>query len=254
MNRFASLIFNEIIKDYRLTISYWMETLLSLGFFTVMYLGLFYGAKSFVPNSQDESFHGLFFGFVLWTFSSQLLVVASQAVSDSTEKGYIEQLYLCSEGMTQIVFASIISGILQSTAIMVVVANLAMLVTGNWVDLNFSTLIPLTLFAGVSLVGLGLAIGGIALLIKRIGTLLMIAQGALIALVSITALPFNGFSYLPFAPGVTLGRMVILENQPIDQASFLIVLLNSVAYFTIGYVIYKFCERTARKKSLIGRY
>ena len=254
MNRFASLIFNEIGKDYRLIISYWMETILSFAFLSVMYLGLFYGAKSFVPNAQDESFQGLFFGFVLWTYSSQIVGITSQAVSDSTEKGYIEQLYLCSEGMTQIVFASIISGILQSTATMVVVANLAMLITGNWVDLNFLVLIPLTLFAGVSLVGVGLAIGGIALLIRRIETLMMIAQGALIALVSITALPFNGFSYLPFAPGVTLGRMVILENQPIDQTSVLIVLFNSVAYLAIGYVIYKFCERTARKKGLIGRY
>ena len=235
-------------------ISYWMEPLLSIAFLAFVYLGLFYGARSFVPNSQDESFHGLFFGFVLWTFSSQLLLVAYQAVSDSTENGYIEQIYLCPEGMAQVVFASMISGILNSIFLMVVVANLAMLITGNWVDLNFLTLIPLTLFAGVSVVGVGLAIGGITLLIKRAETLIMIAQGALIAAVSITALPFNGFSFIPFAPGVTLGRMVILENQPIDQVSFLVVLLNSIAYFTIGYVIYKLCERAARKKGLIGKY
>jgi len=254
-NNLSRLVVNECRLQFYEMRQYWIETVFGLLFLSGMFLALFFGIKIFVPNEGDAtSLDGLMMGYVIFIFCSGAYNAVPVTLGDYTQKGFLEQLYMTPFGFTWILIARVFATLFVSMLSTILLSYFAMAVTGNWIDLNFVILLPLLFLAAPSIIGIGLIIGGLTLVYKRIGIISSLAMLSIIGLISVPALPLGAASFLPLAPGAHLARLVVLEHQAPQMIHFLIVLLNSVFYLAIGMIIYTRFERVAKKRNLIGQY
>lgn len=141
---------------------YWFETISELFVLTVVFLGLFFGIKSYLlPDADASQLDGLLFGYIIWTFATTAFHSVTRSVTEINQKGFLEQLYLCPEGFSRLLLAKVFSSIMIGLILTLLLAYIAMFLTGNWIELNIVILVPLLLLAAPSVVGLGLILGGL---------------------------------------------------------------------------------------------
>lgn len=254
-NNLARLVINECRLQFYEMRQYWVETVIGLLFLSGIFLALFFGIKIFVQDGDNAiSLDGLMMGYIIFTFYSGAYNGVPETLADYTQKGFLEQLYMTPFGFSWILMARVLATLFVSTLATIVLSYFAMAVSGNWIDLNFIILMPLLFLAAPSIIGIGLIVGGLTLVYKRLGIISNLAMLGIIGLISVPALPLSAASFLPLAPGADLARLVILENQSLQLDHLLIVALNSAFYLALGMIFYKRFERMAKKKNLIGQY
>lgn len=249
------LFVNEMKLQWYEMRQYWFETFSGLIFITGIFLGLFYGIKGFVLEQGDsQSLDGLFFGFLLWTFASGAYGSVTKSVIEDTQKGYIEQLFLCPNGFISLMLYRSLSESLVGLILLTVMAYVVMAITGNWLEINFAYFYGILLLSAPSLVGFGLMISGLALLYKRVETVGALLTLALMGLVALDGLPLNIFTFLPFVPGASLARDIVLDHSLLRLDHLLLVIANSLVYLVGGIFVFKAFEKQAKKRNLIGQY
>lgn len=249
------LLINEIRLQYYELRQYWFETVSGVALMMGLFVGLFYGVKSMMPGAEDDaSLDGLLFGFILWSFAATAYQSVTKSVIDDTQKGYSEQLFMCHVGFSGLMLLRAIAELIIGYFWLVLTAVGAMWLTGNWIDIDYLMLFALLTLAAPSLIGLGFLISGLALLFKKVETLGAMLSIAFMGLVALDGLPLNIFTLLPFVPGASLARDVIVERQPLEWLHIAIVAANSLAYITVGLIAFKKFEHQAKKRNLIGRY
>lgn len=255
MRRFAELSLNELRLSLYEMRQYWFETVLSISVVTAIFVGLFFGIKHFVlAGDSGQSLNGLVFGYILWSFASSAYQSASSSIAQDTQTGVLEQLFLCPDGFIKLISARVLAGVLFGILTLVVLALLAMALTGNWLELNFPLLFLALLAGAPALVGVGFAMGGLTLVFKRVETLAMMLSITFIGLVALEGLPFSLASLLPFTPAVSLSKMLALEGVMPSLVDAVIVASNSLIYLGLGLVVFRVCERQAKRRNLVGMY
>ena len=249
------LVTNEFRLQWYEMRQYWFETVTGLLFVSAIFIGLFYGVKGFVVE-QDEStsLDGLLFGYIMWNFAIGAYGSVTKSLIEDTQKGFIEQLFLCPNGFVTLLLCRSLVETLVGIITVTLMAYIAMFFTGNWLDINFFQFYSILLLAAPSLVGFGLMISGLALIFKRVETIGAMLTLGLMGLVALDGLPFNLFSLLPFVAGSSLARDLVLAEQAFVLGDLLIVVGNSAIYLALGIVFFKFCERHAKRRNLIGQY
>lgn len=252
---FLNLVANEFWLHTIMIRRYWFEMLSTIVVMSCIFMGLFYGIKSFFSGSADSpSLDTLFFGYLMWNFAILSFSAASQSIIEDNQKGLIDQLYVCSSGFIRFMMARVISQMLWNIVLLTSVAYLSMLLTNNWLNINFFTLYCLLILSAPSLIGIGFIVCGLALLFKRVQTIIGILQVAFMGIVALDGTPFSAVSLLPFTMGASLAKEVVLQGQAINMTDLLGVLINSTTYLLIGISIYQLLESRAKKLNLIGQY
>jgi ABC-2 type transport system permease protein len=249
------LFVNEIKLQWYEMRQYWFETLSGLIFITGIFLGLFYGIKGFMLEQGDgQSLDGLLLGFLLWTFATGAYGSVTKSVIEDTQKGYIEQLFLCPNGFISLMLYRSLSESIVGLVMLTVIAYVVMAITGNWLNINFASFYGILLLSAPSLVGFGLMISGLALLFKRVETVGAMLTLALMGLVALDGLPLNVFTFFPFVPGASLARDIVLDQSSFRLDHLLIVMANSLVYLVGWIFAFRAFEKQAKKRNLIGQY
>ena len=194
------------------------------------------------------------FGFLMWLFATTAYNAVTKSLIEDNQKGFIEQLFLCPMGFTRLMLARSLVEMFSGVIYVTVMIWLTMALTDNWLTLNFLYLYSLLFVAGLSLVGLGFVISGLALIYKRVGTIGALFNIGFMGLVAVDALPFNAYSLLPFTAGASLAREVILQGEPLNLVHLGVVIVNSLVYLLAGLAIFNKLEKRAKKLNLISQY
>ena len=250
-----NLIINEFRLQWHEMRQYWFETVSGLLFICGMFIGIFYGIRSFVMDGQeDQSLDGLVFGFLLWTFATSAYGSITKSLIEDTQRGYIEQLFLCPKGILRLLFCRAFADLVTGFVMLIAVAYLVMWLTNSWLSINFFYFYGLLLLAAPSLIGLGLFVSAFALLFKKVETIGAFISLGLMGIVALDAFPISPLTFLPFVPGASLTRDVILNGESLSMLHLGIVGLNSVAYLAIGWLTFDRFEKLAKQRNLIGQY
>ncbi|WP_100658489.1 ABC transporter permease [Alteromonas flava] len=250
-----NLIYNELRLQVMEMKQYWFETVSGLLFVIAVFLGLFYGVKGFVVEQGDnQSLDGLLFGFLLWSFATSAYSSVTKSIIEDTQRGYIEQLFLCPQGIVRLLLSRSVAELLTGIIMLIGMAYITMWLTGNWLDINFLYFFAILFLAAPSLIGLGLIISGFALVFKKVETLGALLTIGLMGLVALDGLPLNVFTFLPFVAGASLAREVVLEQLPANGLYVGIVALNSALYLAAGWQVFRLLERMVKRRNLIGQY
>jgi ABC-2 type transport system permease protein len=138
-----------------------------------------------------------------------------------------------------------------------ILLNLAMITTGHWLHLDVVSVIPLLLVTGAAILGIGLIMGGLALVFKRVSNVSGLLQFGLIALVAAPVDQLPILKWVPVSLGYQLLNRVMVDEVPISAipiADLLRLVIGAAVFFLAGAAVFKAMEGQARDRGLLGQY
>ncbi|HLF70213.1 MAG TPA: ABC transporter permease, partial [Actinomycetota bacterium] len=171
--------------------------------------------------------------------------------------GTLEQVAMSPFGLSKVVLAEVAAGLVFQFMMLAVLLVCMMAVTGKWLHMDLLSIIPIALMTVGGVVGLSMVMGGLAVVFKRVQSALQIMQMVFIALVAIPVSHFTWIKYMPLAWGNSLLRRVMVNGDslltiPVRDSLFLFA--HMVAYLVVGTIVFRYFERIARARGLLGHY
>ena len=165
---------NEARRSLALARRYWVETVLGLGFVVSLFGGLVFAVLKASGQTLDSGqADGLITGFALWMFASGLAHGSAKEITEETEQRTLEQLQLAPLSLERLLAVRLVLETAMGLILLVLTLGLIALLTAGRVQLGLPAL-GLALMGAPAMAGLGYALAGLSLLVKR-GELLMIA-------------------------------------------------------------------------------
>jgi ABC-2 type transport system permease protein len=256
---FKALFKKEIIYLKR----YYFNTISSIITIYIIFLIIFFGVKALgggggTPSpSFGDTLSGIVVGFIVWTFALFAYSDLSWAMIQEAQQGTLEQLYMSPLGFGWVSIFRIASGFIISTLINVLLLILMMASSGRWLHIDVISIAPLLLLTIAGVYGIGFLMGGLALIFKRVQATFQILQFVFVALIAVPLDRFEFLKYLPLSFGTRLiAEVMIAETSifelPLEDLLFLVI--NSMFYFGLGFLAFKFLEGVARDRGLLGHY
>ncbi len=238
---------------------YYFETISMLFVFFVFFALIFFGAKAISGGAPriGGGLEGIIVVYFVWTMAMVGYGVVSENLVEEATTGTLEQIAMSPLGLPRVVLGYLISAIITQTVVLSLLLILMMAVTGKWLNLDVISVLPLILLTTFGIGGVGFAMGGLAIVFKRTRSILNILQIVLLAFVVVPLDRYPLMKYLPLAWGNHLLQRVMVEGRSIFQIppgdlGFLIA--NTVVYAAGGLMIFRYFEKIARLKGLLGHY
>ncbi len=246
-------------KEFIVFRRYWVNSLGSMITLYVIFLlviGGFQGVRAWAGVGGD-TVEGLVVGYVLWLFMLATYQDVSHTLRSEAQEGTLEQLYMSTHGLGWVMGAKVVAGFFTNLVLVVVLLLAALATTGVTLNVDFLSLLPLVVGTLLGSVGIGFAIGGITLVLKRIDSYTQMVQFLLIALVAVPAGRVLWMRLLPCSYGSALITRVMVGGESLVQLG----LWNVAAMFFVGLIhlllgfgVYKICERKAMLAGMLGHY
>lgn len=253
--RILELTVNEMRIIFIEMKRYWFETLIGYVFISFLFAGIFFGSGMATGGMSDESSKdALLFGFIVWVLIWQTYHSVGGKVTENTEKGFIEQLFMGDKSFAFQCVCKFIADFVINGITIVFLAYLFMLISNNWVDIDFPLLFGIVLLGLPAILGLGFAFAGVSLVFKKAGNLTILMMFLMVGVVAVDSIENNLYALLPFAHASALAEHLILKEHQFQVRDLIIIAANSVVYLVAGLVVYGLGEKYSRKNNLIGIY
>jgi ABC-2 type transport system permease protein len=240
---------------------YPIESLTGIFISTLLFVGLFLGGRYVASpgSSFGDSAPALIVGYFAWlVVISGIGSLAGEIESDG-KTGVLEAVFSSSHSPGALFLARGFAGCCLSVATSAAVCLLVAVLLGQRLSLSPGILLPMFTLL-VTAVGLGMAAGGLALLVKRIGLMLAPLYLLFLPLMWVRFENFHGWSHgvamaLPSAPSSLLLRHAI--EQPgisLPGAYLIAAFFSAAAYFIAGILVFKISARVARRTGVLGMH
>src|SRR5690625_1113128 len=258
MVRWLNLLKANTRKEYIELKRYLPNTLAMLFTFYFIFLGMFLGIQVIGdPGSQDVNTQYVIVNYIFWFMAFMIINSIGWEVINEAMRGTLEQLNMSPMGIWRIMTSRLIATTLLYSIMIVFLLYLSMFTTGQWLNLDIVSILPILILTLISMFGMGFIIAGISIVLKQVQAFLQILQFILAALtfVPLTLSPL--LAYLPFVKGVDLVREVMINGMTLSQipaGDFMILGFSAVFYLLLGLGVFFYCERVAMNKGLMAHY
>jgi ABC-2 type transport system permease protein len=218
---------------------------------------LFYGGRMVAGQALTDSLEGIIVGYFLWTLSVGAYSAISNDIASEVQWGTLERHLMTPFGFAPVILLKGVAKVVRTFITSSVILAVMLVVSGSSLELNLLTVVPVATLAVVSVLGLGLAAGGIAILYKRIGNWLNLLQFGFIVLISLPAFDLGWTRLLPLAQGSALLQRAMVDGTRLwEFALFDLGVLLAVAggYMLFGYVVFQVATTRARRLGVLGDY
>jgi ABC-2 type transport system permease protein len=218
---------------------------------------LFYGGRLLAGRALTDSIDGIVVGYFLWTLSVGAYSAISNDIGSEVQWGTLERHVITPFGFAPVAFLKGVAKVIRTFLTSLVVLAVMIAITGTPISFDVLTVVPVAVLSIASVLGLGFAAGGVAVLYKRIGNWLNLLQFGFIPLISAPAFGLGWARLLPLAQGSALLQRAMLEGTRLWEfpALDLAVLLGTaVAYLLGGYLVFQAATRRARRLGVLGDY
>ena len=218
---------------------------------------LFYGGRMVAGRALTDSIEGIIVGYFLWTLSVGAYSAISNDIGSEVQWGTLERHLMTPFGFAPVVVFKGVAKVVRTFITSALVLAAMLLMTGTSLELNVLTVVVVATLSIVSVLGLGLAAGGVAILYKRIGSWLNLLQFGFIVLISAPAFDLGWTRLLPLALGSALLQRAMVDGTrlwefpPLDLAMLVAV---AVGYVALGYAVFQYTTRRARRLGVLGDY
>lgn len=215
---------------------------------------------SFLP----EKIAPLAVGYVIWAYASSFIQEANNFITETSQTGILEQIYLCPSPFYLKLISRFIAGMIYWTFENMLILGTIMLFCSITIPLKWAALFVFlcTLFG---IIGFALIMAGMGLIFKKSQSFSYMMMNILLFLNG-SILPLEKMPYwlqlisntLPTTQGIYVIRNIIFHNysllQTIQDGSFVLLIFNSIIYFMAGWLIFSLCQKYAQNKGIIGHY
>ena len=236
---------------------YAFDTVASLVAMYLLFLVVFFGIRGVGGLTEGQTLSSIILGFNVWVLLMFAYSSVAAGLVGDAQTGTLEQLAMSPQGLLSTVLVRFWVSFVFIFAQIAILFTLAMVTTGRWLHLDMLSVIPLLLLTGTAILGIGLMMGGLALVFKRVQSVSSLLQFALIALV---VAPVDRLPILKIVP-VSLGYQ-LLNGVMVDDVSITaipagdlgLLLAGTCIFLFIGIAVFKMMESTARDRGLLGQY
>ncbi|MFU8868123.1 ABC transporter permease [Natronococcus sp.] len=218
---------------------------------------LFYGGRMVAGQALTDSIEGIVVGYFLWTLSVGAYSSISNDIGSEVQWGTLERHVMTPFGFAPVALLKGVAKIVRTFLTSTVILAAMIVVTGTTLELNPLTVVVVATLTIVSVLGLGLAAGGITVLYKQIGNWLNLLQFGFVVLISAPAFDLGWMRFLPLAHGSALLQRAMVDGirlwefSPIDVG---ILVGVAVGYLALGYAVFQYATRRARRLGVLGDY
>jgi ABC-2 type transport system permease protein len=171
--------------------------------------------------------------------------------------GTLERHFMTPFGFGPVVFAKSVAIVFRTFLTSAAVLAVMLLVTGTTLELNLVTVLPVAVLTIVGALGLGLVMGGLGVLYKRISNLANILQFAFIGLISAPVFDLWWTRFLPLAQGSAMLQRAMRDGVRLwefEPTALAVLVGTAVLYLGIGYAVFGLTTRRARRLGVLGDY
>ncbi|AGN00754.1 hypothetical protein L593_04015 [Salinarchaeum sp. Harcht-Bsk1] len=244
-------------KQVLLLVRYPVNTFSQFATIFAFFLAIFYGGQAVAGAALTDSLDGLIVGFFLWTMAIVAYSGLSWNVTREAQWGTLERLFMSPHGFGRVMTVKTAVNVLMSFLWGTLMLAFMMAVSGRVVTLDPVTILPLLLLTLGSVVGIGFAIAGLALLYKRVENLFQLVQFVFIGLIAAPVEGVPALRLLPMSHGSYLTGEAMAEGTAIwamPAWELGLLLVTSTAYLLAGYACFQYAQRRARRQGLLGQY
>lgn len=260
IKRIILILKAEIFRSFIIQKRYLLNSVLFIITLYLLFCGIYFAAKHLTPSSTSTTgfFSRSLTGYLIWLFAISILGNFGISLSEETEKGTLEQIYL---SFTEVLIIFTVRCIVNFIITLIEALFLLVFICITYqvvFEFSYNLCVPFLLLA-IGVYGFGLIIGGLTIRYKRAGPMVGVIQ-ILSFLLSFLPLSKHSILIALFIP-ITKGTEVInhlLSKTPdyfINYNSHLLILFcHAVLYLMMGIIIFKCFEKSAKKKGNLGHY
>lgn len=245
--------------NYHMMGRYLFNTLSGLVTLYIVFALMFFGVKAVGAGGLNlgDTLEGLFAGYITWMLALMGSTDLAWNITGEAQTGTLEQLYLSPVGFPWLMLFNQSFNFIMNVATIAVIVGLMCLTTGQRVNLDIFSIMPVALSVYIQALGIGFILAGLALVYKRIQAFFQVVQ---FLIVGFFFIPFNKYPWARLLP-LALGRK-ILQNILLDGKSLLaigarenaLLWLVTAGYLCIGVIGFKIGENAAKARGLLGQY
>lgn len=218
---------------------------------------LFYGGQIVAGQALTDSIEGIIVGYFLWTLSVGAYSSISNDIGSEVQWGTLERHVMTPFGFAPVALLKGVAKIVRTFITSTIILTVMIVITGTTLELNLLTIVVIATLSIVSVLGLGLAAGGVTVLYKQIGNWLNLLQFGFIVLISAPAFGLGWMRFLPLAHGSALLQRTMIDGIRLWEftpAEVGLLIGIAVGYLVVGYTVFQYATRRARRLGVLGDY
>ncbi|WP_041078011.1 ABC transporter permease [Thermotoga caldifontis] len=237
---------------------YYFNSISSIATFLIFFYLLFFGVKTIGGPTVDSSstLDGIIVGYFMWVMFIFSFQGVAWGIIEEAQRGTLEQIFTSPIAFEYQMFFRMISDFLFNVLFAIPLMYFAAFTTGRRIGFDLPTLLYLMVAGTMSALGIGMILGGIALIFKRISSFIQI--------VTIGSLSFTMFEasslwhrMLPMSQASYMMRALAIDGTKLHQFSLsdhLILWLVALVYLSIGFLVFRLFERRATIMGSLSQY
>nr|WP_211087026.1 ABC transporter permease [Halarchaeum nitratireducens] len=246
-----------IYRDLLIWVRYPLNAALGLFMGVFFFALMFYGGTLVAGQAFSDSIEGLIVGYFLWTLSLGAYSGIMNDIQSEASWGTLERHFMTPFGFGPVVVAKSIAIVFRTFATSMVVLAVMLLLTGTTLNLNLVTVLPVAALTLAGALGLGLVMGGLSVLYKRISNVANLLQFAFVGLISAPVFDLPWTRLLPLVQGSAMLQRAMVDGTRLwefDPLTLAVLVGTSGCYLALGYVAFSLATRRARRLGVLGDY
>lgn len=242
---------------------YWPEEFATLIGFILIFVAIFFGVQLFTGGTMISGWgEEAAIRYAIWVLCLTAFAGLPQRVQEEAMTGVLEQRFLAPKGGISSLIMSHAVGLLLWAFLTILLFLALLLVTRTPVHFD-AGIVPVILLILIGIEGVGFLLGGLALLIKRIGAVTQLLETAFLGLALLPAdrLPDSwraAVQTLPMANGLPLLNDLLLNRASflaaVGRPDFWVLLISSFGYLGLGVAALQQMVRWAKRQGLLSQY
>ncbi len=248
-----AVVYRDLVVWVRYPVNAVLGLVMGVFFFGLM----FYGGTLVAGQAISDTIEGLVVGYFLWILSAGAYSGVVSDVRSEASWGTLERHYMTPFGFGPVVLAKSVAIVFRNFLTSAVILVAMLLMTGTSLQVNLLTVVPVAVLAIAGALGLGLAMGGLGVLYKRIGNVVNLLQFAFIGLISAPAFELWWAPALPLVQGSAMLQRAMTDGVRLwefDPLAIGVLVGTAALYLGLGYAAFALAARRARRLGVLGDY
>jgi ABC-2 type transport system permease protein len=244
-------------KQLILMLRYPINLLSGLLTMYVFFALIFFGGQAVAGDAITDNLAGLIIGFFLWSMAWSAFADLTWDLTREAQWGTLEQLYMSPYGFGSVMASMVVANLLESLVWGGTILALMLLTTSQSLSVHLLTVVPISVLALMSVVGIGYVFAGLALLYKRIESVSQLMQFVLVGLIAAPVAGLSPLRFLPLVQGSAMLQAAMRQGTKLWEfpaVEVAILVATAVVYALAGYGFFLLMARRARRKGVMGHY
>jgi ABC-2 type transport system permease protein len=245
-----------IFWDYKFSI---LVELLGIGM-------VFTGVVFFVGRGElaQADLQSSLLGFLITSYAIVMVSQMSWNLTNEAQTGTLEQMYMSPIPSGLLIFGRTIATLITGTIELLIVATALILALNIHIAFDWQ-MIPVLLITLIGLAGFGYMVAGATIVFKQVGPLANIVENLLL-FINGTFLPVDYMPgwlatiarIYPTTQGIIVLRQIALDGLSLHEVwtdgSLILLIAHSLVFLILGWLVFVWCERVARRRGTLGQY